>query len=337
MCPSRAARRWSMCRRWRRAARVRGKLQGLQQRAGLVARRTSACAHAQPRRWLAAVPDEPRGRRAAAHHAERRDRHRAGGRPMASCSTSSATAAAARRSTGCRWLAAAPSASPSTAATTSARRSAPTAACCPTSPVKAGDFRLQVVELSGGSPRSLTNSRDDESPSFAPNGRLIIYATRDGGRDVLMTTTATGASRPASWPPRRCARTGVGPLRTVSRRPNTYPEKHNAIQSTHPEAPRHRSWRWAPGRLRLGRQARRRAGGEPHAPAQHAGRRRRRRGWAGQSGVAAVDLTGKTQAVTGQWRRIVYFDFDSYVVKEEFRPIVEATPRCCRPIGPRRS
>jgi len=55
-----------------------------------------------------------------------------------------------------------------------------------------GAFRLQVVELAGGTPRTLGNTADDESPSFAPNSRLIIYATRDGGRDVLMTTTADG-------------------------------------------------------------------------------------------------------------------------------------------------
>jgi TolB protein len=34
--------------------------------------------------------------------------------------------------------------------------------------------------------------QDDESPSFAPNGRLIVYATRAQGRDVLMTTTLDG-------------------------------------------------------------------------------------------------------------------------------------------------
>ncbi len=53
-------------------------------------------------------------------------------------------------------------------------------------------FRLQVVELAGGTPRTVSTTTDDESPSFAPNSRLIIYATRDGGRDVLMTTTSDG-------------------------------------------------------------------------------------------------------------------------------------------------
>ena len=38
----------------------------------------------------------------------------------------------------------------------------------------------------------LTETRDDESPSFAPNSRLLIYATRSQGRDVLMTTSLDG-------------------------------------------------------------------------------------------------------------------------------------------------
>jgi TolB protein len=38
----------------------------------------------------------------------------------------------------------------------------------------------------------LTDTRDDESPSFAPNSKQIIYATRSGGRDVLMTTSLDG-------------------------------------------------------------------------------------------------------------------------------------------------
>jgi TolB protein len=38
----------------------------------------------------------------------------------------------------------------------------------------------------------LTDTTDDESPSFAPNSKLIIYASRAQGRDVLMTTTLDG-------------------------------------------------------------------------------------------------------------------------------------------------
>jgi peptidoglycan-associated lipoprotein len=42
----------------------------------------------------------------------------------------------------------------------------------------------------------------------------------------------------------------------------------------------------------------------------------------GQSSVATVDL-GATGAVPAGLGRVVYFDFDSFTVKDEFRPVVE--------------
>jgi TolB protein len=57
-------------------------------------------------------------------------------------------------------------------------------------------FRVMTLDLTGSaSPVLVSDTRDDESPSFAPNGRLIIYATRAQGRDVLMTTTLDGKIR----------------------------------------------------------------------------------------------------------------------------------------------
>jgi TolB protein len=53
-------------------------------------------------------------------------------------------------------------------------------------------FRVTTIDLAAGSVTTLTDTQDDESPSFAPNGRLIVYASRAGGRDVLMTTTLDG-------------------------------------------------------------------------------------------------------------------------------------------------
>jgi TolB protein len=53
-------------------------------------------------------------------------------------------------------------------------------------------FRVTTQDLASGARMELTDTRDDESPSFAPNGRLIVYATRHAGTDVLMTTTLDG-------------------------------------------------------------------------------------------------------------------------------------------------
>jgi TolB protein len=57
-----------------------------------------------------------------------------------------------------------------------------------------GAFRLHTLDLSSANaqPVALTDTSDDEHPSFAPNGRLIIYASRADRRDVLMTTTLDG-------------------------------------------------------------------------------------------------------------------------------------------------
>ena len=55
-----------------------------------------------------------------------------------------------------------------------------------------GGFRLHVMELATGQVTALTTTSDGESPSFAPNSKLIIYATRTQGGSVLMTTTLDG-------------------------------------------------------------------------------------------------------------------------------------------------
>lgn len=55
-----------------------------------------------------------------------------------------------------------------------------------------GAFKLQVMELSGGTVTQITDTSADESPSFAPNSRLIVYATQQQGKEALMTTTLDG-------------------------------------------------------------------------------------------------------------------------------------------------
>lgn len=55
-----------------------------------------------------------------------------------------------------------------------------------------GAFKLHVMDLETGTVSSVTDTSDDENPSFAPNGRLIVYATKQAGRELLMTTTLDG-------------------------------------------------------------------------------------------------------------------------------------------------
>jgi TolB protein len=55
-----------------------------------------------------------------------------------------------------------------------------------------GAFRLHVLELATGVVTAVTDTSSDESPSFAPNSRLIVYATQLQGREALMTTTVDG-------------------------------------------------------------------------------------------------------------------------------------------------
>lgn len=53
-------------------------------------------------------------------------------------------------------------------------------------------FRLHVMDLASGAVTAITDTAADESPSFAPNSRLIVYATQQQGREALMTTTLDG-------------------------------------------------------------------------------------------------------------------------------------------------
>ena len=55
-----------------------------------------------------------------------------------------------------------------------------------------GAFKLHVMELSSGTVSAITDTSADESPSFAPNSRLIVFATQQQGREALMTTSLDG-------------------------------------------------------------------------------------------------------------------------------------------------
>lgn len=55
-----------------------------------------------------------------------------------------------------------------------------------------GRFQLAVMDLASRQTQILTDSAKDESPSFAPNGRMILYATELGGRGVLAAVSSDG-------------------------------------------------------------------------------------------------------------------------------------------------
>ncbi len=55
-----------------------------------------------------------------------------------------------------------------------------------------GRFQLALMDLATKQTQILTDSAKDESPSFAPNSRMIIYATEVGGRGVLAAVSSDG-------------------------------------------------------------------------------------------------------------------------------------------------
>ncbi len=55
-----------------------------------------------------------------------------------------------------------------------------------------GRFQAAVLDLATRQVQVLTDSDRDESPSFAPNGRMILLATVIGGRGVLSAVSADG-------------------------------------------------------------------------------------------------------------------------------------------------
>lgn len=55
-----------------------------------------------------------------------------------------------------------------------------------------GAFKLHLMNLADGTVTAITETVADESPSFSPNGKMLVYATQQQGREALMTSTLEG-------------------------------------------------------------------------------------------------------------------------------------------------
>ena len=59
----------------------------------------------------------------------------------------------------------------------------------------AGRFSVAVQDLSTRQMQLLTNSNFDESPTFSPNNRMILYTTEISGRGILSIVSSDGQAR----------------------------------------------------------------------------------------------------------------------------------------------
>jgi TolB protein len=74
------------------------------------------------------------------------------------------------------------------------------------------NFQIAIQDINSGIVTILTQTPLDESPSFSPNGQMIVYATREAGRGLLSIISIdgrfrmrlpsqTGEVREATWAP----------------------------------------------------------------------------------------------------------------------------------------
>jgi TolB protein len=55
-----------------------------------------------------------------------------------------------------------------------------------------GAYRIAIQDLASGTVQVLSKGRQEESPSFAPNGAMLIFAGRERGQGVLQTVSVDG-------------------------------------------------------------------------------------------------------------------------------------------------
>ena len=55
-----------------------------------------------------------------------------------------------------------------------------------------GRFLVTLKDLGSGAEQVISDTGREESPSFSPNGRWVLYATQSGGKDLLMAVSTDG-------------------------------------------------------------------------------------------------------------------------------------------------
>jgi len=58
-----------------------------------------------------------------------------------------------------------------------------------------GAYRLHLQDLASGEVMALSDGNRDETPTFAANGRYVLFAARSGGKPVLMAVSIDGKNK----------------------------------------------------------------------------------------------------------------------------------------------
>lgn len=57
------------------------------------------------------------------------------------------------------------------------------------------NYRASVMDIASGAIKQLGRSGNDESPSFSPNGDVMVYSTKAGGKDIITMISTNGKTR----------------------------------------------------------------------------------------------------------------------------------------------
>ena len=285
------------------------------------------------RRRLAALPDRPQRRQPAPPHAAaRRSTPSRCSRPTAAASTSSATAAAARRSTACRRGGGNAERVTFTGSYNISPAISPDGRTLAYITRSGNAFRLTAMDLGRrrAAQRAHRHQRRREPELRAQRQADHLCHARAGARrvdDHHARWQDQGAPAVARRP--MCAsRSGALSADDVEPHREFTASEGEAMNDHRIDTSLARAGRaWLAGCV-LERQARRAGAGRDRAPARApapgAGAGARRRRGTRSRGRPRSTSPATSAAGSATSPRIVYFDFDSYVVKDEFRPVIEA-------------